>query len=139
MSRHTGLVVSLAVFTVGFLAAGIELGRGEVSTPPTIINMENWMPYYSPREATIHSLSPVRWVNPTASPHTVRHDGCAHEGPCLFKSGPVHPEGSFTIEGLAPGRYPYHCELHPIMRGELIVGGQTPDSAQESNLVAQGP
>ena len=137
VQRIRGL--SLTVIVVGLLVVGSDLARGEVSVPPTVINMENWMPYYSPNEASIHSQTPVRWVNPTASPHTVRHDGCAHEGLCLFMSGLVPPEGSFTISGLAPGRYSYHCELHPIMRGELIVGHRTFDSSQNSNLVVQKP
>ena len=114
---------SLALFFLSMMFSSV--GFGETSFTPALINMENWAPYYRPFEATIQSQTPIQWNNPTASPHTVRHDGCVQEGLCLFDSGAVSPDGSFTIPGLTPGRYPYHCELHPIMRGELIISSQT--------------
>jgi plastocyanin len=110
---------------------------GEMSPPPVLIKMESWAPYYRPFEAEVQLQTTIRWNNPTASTHTVRHDGCAQKGPCLFDSGAVPPNGSYTISGLAPGRYPYHCELHPVMRGELVVGGKSIDSIEESQQVAQ--
>jgi len=109
----------------------------KTSPPPVLIKMESWAPYYRPFEAEIQLQTAIRWNNPTASTHTVRHDGCAKKGPCLFDSGAVPPNGSYTISGLAPGRYPYHCELHPIMRGELVVGGQPIDSTDELQQIAQ--
>jgi len=110
---------------------------GEMSPPPVVINMESWAPYYRPFEAAIQLQTTIQWSNPTASTHTVRHDGCAKKRPCLFDSGAVPPNGSYTISGLAPGRYPYHCELHPIMRGELVVGGQPIDHPEELQHIAQ--
>lgn len=95
---------------------------GEASMAPTIIRMEGSSPYYLPFEARVTPGSPIQWVNPTASPHTIRHDGCVKEGPCAFDSGAVEPNGRFMIPALSPGRYPYHCELHPIMRGVVVVG-----------------
>lgn len=112
-------------------------GSGKMSRPSVLIKMESWAPYYRPVEAEIPLQTTIQWNNPTASTHTVRHDGCAKKGPCLFDSGAVHPNGSYTIQGLAPGRYPYHCELHPIMRGELVVGGQSIDSTDELQHLAQ--
>ncbi len=112
-------------------------GWGEVSTGPVIINMESWAPYYRPFEAKIELPSHIRWNNPTASTHTVRHDACIKKGPCLFDSGAVPPNGSYTIQTLPPGRYPYHCELHPIMRGELIVEGTPLDPMEDFQHVAR--
>ena len=114
-----------------------NVSSGEVSSPPVVIKMESWAPYYRPFEAAIHLQTTIQWNNPTASTHTVRHDGCTEKGPCLFDSGAVPPNGSYTIQGLAPGRYPYHCELHPIMRGELVVGGQSIDHPEELQQIAQ--
>lgn len=110
---------------------------GEANSGPVIINMESWAPYYRPFEAQIKSPSHIRWDNPTASTHTVRHDGCIEKGPCLFDSGAVPPNGSYTIRRLPPGRYPYHCELHPIMRGELVVEETPLDPVEDYPHVAQ--
>lgn len=90
-----------------------------------LITMENWSPYYQPFEAVVQAHTPIKWMNPTASPHTIRHDGCIESGPCAFDSGAVPPDGDYIIPGLPSGRYPYHCEIHPVMRGELVVGEET--------------
>lgn len=90
-------------------------------TPGVTVAMNDWEPYYQPFVAVVSPQTPVRWVNSTPSPHSVRHDGCKTEGPCLFNSGAVAPDEQFVLPGLPPGRYPYHCELHPIMRGMLVV------------------
>ena len=85
------------------------------------ILIDGLSPYYSPFTASVVSGIPVVWKNPTASPHTVTHDGCRGSGPCAFDSGTILPGGSFHLPDLPPGQYPYHCTLHPIMRGLLEV------------------
>ncbi|GJL65396.1 MAG: hypothetical protein NPIRA05_03670 [Nitrospirales bacterium] len=121
-----GLGVLLLIYSVGF---------GQIHSSPVSIHMESWAPYYRPFEATIQSGTPIHWNNPTASSHTVRHDGCDKEGPCLFDSGAVPPNGSFSVPGLAPGRYPYHCELHPIMRGQLVVARSVESKADSVQML----
>jgi plastocyanin len=64
---------------------------------------------------------PVRWRNDTLAAHRIRHDGCIADRACAFQSVTVPPHDSFMIAPLAAGRYPYHCALHPLMRGLLIV------------------
>ena len=108
---------------------------GAVISFALTVTAENWPPYYRPAVAMVTAGAPIRIVNPTASPHTIRHDGCLeNKGVCGFDSGLVAPNGNYTIPGLAPGRYSYHCELHPIMRGTLIVGEPAvPTSEPEFN------
>ena len=93
----------------------------QAAMPPFRIVIESVSPYYEPVAASVPAGSPIVWVNPTASHHTVTHDECAAEGPCAFDSGAVAPDQHFTVAGLPAGHYPYHCRLHPIMRGTLIV------------------
>lgn len=101
-------------------------------SPATEILMENGSPYYVPAAATVMSGTPIRWENPTSTHHTVTHNGCVNDqSTCLFNSGTVPPGGQFTIQGLPPGRYAYHCGIHPIMRGQLIV---TDDSSTPAQL-----
>lgn len=96
------------------------------------IVMESRSPYYQPMTAQVTDGTPIAWQNRTAAHHTVTHDGCVNGGICAFDSGAVEPDGSFVISGLPPGRYPYHCRLHPIMRGELIVMPDPSRAAQQS-------
>ena len=111
----------LTLMTLVLLSLGSDKGLG-YATPSTVeISLDSLAPYYQPYVAVLSTERAVKWFNPTASPHTIRHDGCATEGPCAFNSGAVPPGGSYTVSSLPAGRYSYHCELHPVMRGELLV------------------
>lgn len=105
------------------LMACLFAGAATAAPPQPAIRMDTLWPYYHPAVARVPSRSPIEWANPTSLPHTVTHDGCT-AGACAFDSGPVPPGGIFSLPGLAPGRYPYHCSLHPVMRGVLVVQGQ---------------
>ena len=102
------------------------------TAPYTAIIMESGSPYFVPKSATVSTGAPIRWVNPTPTEHTATHVGCLEDGePCAFDTGIVLPNDTFTLPGLAPGRYPYVCRIHPIMHGVIIV---TDPVATPSNL-----
>lgn len=122
----------LHILTIALGIGAAVNGPGLPPSPSTYILMENGSPYYIPAAATVTSGTPIRWENPTPTHHTVTHNDCVKdETSCLFDSGTVPPGGHFTISGLPPGRYPYHCGIHPIMRGQLIV---TDDASSPSQL-----
>ncbi|HJT22802.1 MAG TPA: cupredoxin domain-containing protein [Nitrospira sp.] len=120
---------SYLVRGLGWMAGGLVFpcvvatwALASIGTAPVAdIAFDTTAPYYHPPLAVVPAGSSIRWINATASPHTVRHDGCLTDEPCAFQSIAVPPDSSFAIAPLPPGRYPYHCELHPIMRGTLIV------------------
>ena len=91
---------------------------------PFHIQIEGWSPYYSPQIATVQLGETIIWKNPTATHHSIRHDGCLEMGPCVFDSGAIPPNQTFEIPSLPAGTYPYHCTIHPIMRGVLHVQSQ---------------
>lgn len=102
------------------------------TAPYTAIIMESGSPYFVPKSATVSTGAPIRWENPTPTEHTATHVGCLEDGePCAFDTGIVLPNNTFTLPGLAPGRYPYVCRIHPIMHGVIIV---TDPAATPSNL-----
>ena len=122
-SLLTAAFLVLTVMTSVWSTTGISLY--------TQIVMEDGSPYYVPVSATVVSGNPIRWDNPTPTHHTVTHNGCVENGnPCLFDSGPVSPGGHFTVPGLPAGRYGYHCSIHPIMRGMLVVTDGPPAPSQ---------
>ncbi len=85
------------------------------------ITLGTFFPYYSPGFVQIAPGTSISWKNPTSGLHSITHDGCKNEGPCVFDSGPLGPNGTFTVNHLPPGHYSYHCSFHPIMRGNLVV------------------
>lgn len=103
---------------------------GHAVPPPFEIVLDSVSPYYYPSSATIPAGAPIRWENPTGSPHTITHEGCLIEETCVFDSGTIHPGNSFSLTGLAPGRYPYQCRLHPIMRGVLVIAEPAASTSQ---------
>ena len=118
---------------VSFVLIAVMMGAGPTAAtaPYTSIIIDSGSPYFVPKSATVSSGSLVRWENPTPTEHTITHTGCMEDGAsCAFDSGLVLPNDSFTIEGLAPGKYPYICRVHPIMFGILTVT----DSQQPSQL-----
>lgn len=117
LAASVTLLFAFASPTVATSNQSAHLDSG--SADPIVL--EGVSPYYVPPVAVVPSTSPITWVNPTPSPHSIRHDGCITFGPCAFDSGAVMPDGRFTIPILPPGTYPYHCELHPVMRGTLVV------------------
>ncbi len=135
MKRHPSFSLILCVGSVLFL-----LAFGEVNAvgfyvqrvpAPFTITIEGQSPYYQPVQPVVPQGVPVQWFNPTASPHTVTDDSCGRRRTCLFDSGLIGPNQQYTVPNLPPGRYPYHCELHPIMRGMVtITEGQRPQLTQ---------
>jgi len=108
----------LAIVLVSGTAASPEIAA---SNPVIEIAFQSSAPYYEPPVAVVPMDTPIRWINATASHHSVRHDACIDEQPCPFQSIAIPPDSSFVVAPLPPGRYAYHCELHPIMRGTLLI------------------
>ena len=112
------LLSILAVFLISGTAPSPE---AVASNPVIDIAFQSSAPYYEPPVAFVPTSTAIRWVNATAAFHSVRHDACIDEEPCPFQSIAIPPDTSFVVAPLPPGRYAYHCELHPIMRGTLLV------------------
>jgi plastocyanin len=106
-----------------FLMVGMFLmGSFVVAAPSTLhITIGTFAPYYSPTLVHIGTGIPISWNNPTANLHSITHDGCITGERCAFDSGPLGPNGTFTVPHLSLGSYSYHCSFHPIMRGVLVV------------------
>jgi len=114
--------MSLRIF-IAILSLGLFTAWPTTAMPPyTTIIIDSGSPYFVPKSATVASGSPIRWGNPTATEHTITHLDCLEDPTtCAFDSGLVLPDGSFTVPGLVPGRYPYLCRIHPIMHGIIVV------------------
>lgn len=110
-------------WTLGVTVLGLLCGASMVAATPSSlrIQIDGLSPYYSPKAAQVSVGTIIWWENPTATHHTITHDGCRNGGHCAFDSGAIAPKGKFSLYSLAPGSYPYHCTLHPIMRGVVVV------------------
>ncbi len=70
---------------------------------------------FEPATTRVAAGQSVRFVNRDQEAHTVT----ASDG--SFDSAGVDTGGSWTHRFTKPGRYTYYCELHPYMKGTIIV------------------
>jgi plastocyanin len=71
---------------------------------------------FKPAQITIKRGTKVRWINKDISPHTAT----ANNGRS-FDSGRLAKGQSYTHTFKSVGKKPYHCEIHPHMKGRITV------------------
>ena len=121
LKRGRLALLMLGIWVMGSLA---------LAAPSALrITIGTFAPYYSPTFVHV-GMTPISWDNPTGALHSITHDECQTGGGCAFDSGPLGPNGIFTVHHLPPGSYPYHCSFHPIMLGALVVA--EPDLSRET-------
>ena len=72
---------------------------------------------FSPATLTVRPGARINVTNEDSAPHTVTAD----DGQS-FDSGTLQQGASKTITAPRTGRYPFHCTVHPFMKGQLVVG-----------------
>jgi len=75
---------------------------------------------YTPKTVTITAGDTVRWVNKDNANHQIYADHGE------FVSAILKPNQSFSFTFRAAGTYTYKDELHPTLRGTVIVKGAPP-------------
>jgi plastocyanin len=71
---------------------------------------------FNPGSVTISTGDTVEWTNQMGFDHTVTPD--KSEFP---SSGHIEPQATFSHTFSAAGSVAYHCEIHPRMKGTVIV------------------
>ena len=92
------------------------------------IHIQTEPPFFSPNSLAVTSGTSLIWKNYTHEAHSIVSDDCGRLSGCSFDSGIIRPEERFSLPFLQPGRYPYHCGLHPFMRGLRTVTPATSPS-----------
>jgi plastocyanin len=114
-------------------AAGAGYGYAATQPPASASSYTSTSAYYQPAAAgpamnvSVHdnNFQPgtinvfvgttVAWHNDSGTPHTVTSDTG------LFDSREIRSGMSFRYTFNQPGTYPYHCAIHPQMRGTIVV------------------
>ncbi len=73
---------------------------------------------FQPGDIAVSLGTTVTWTNDDTVAHTVTSLSGA---PVAFNSGTVNPGGSFSHTFTTPGSYPYYCQIHPFMMGNVTV------------------
>ena len=75
--------------------------------------MENFA--FVPPEVTAAVGETITWTNSDAAPHTVTLD----DGAC--DTGHIAQNASAGLVFDAAGTYPFHCTVHPNMKGTITI------------------
>ncbi|MHB1347049.1 MAG: cupredoxin domain-containing protein [Candidatus Humimicrobiaceae bacterium] len=70
---------------------------------------------FNPQKATIKAGGTITWINNDGYAHTIASDLGA------FNSGIIANGGQFSFTFSSEGSYGYICEIHPYMKGLIIV------------------
>ena len=73
---------------------------------------------FNPSSLTVKSGTIVTWKNQDGTPHTVVADPASLEA---FSSDSLPNGASFSFTFTRPGTYPFHCSIHPSMKGMVVV------------------
>jgi plastocyanin len=73
---------------------------------------------FDPSILTVKTGTVVTWVNNDGVPHALVSDAGS---PAAFSSDTLSTGTSYTFTFIQAGTYPYHCSIHPSMKGTIIV------------------
>ncbi len=85
-------------------------------TQPNVVRIRNFS--FGPAELRVRPGTRVIFANCDAVQHTSTSDA---EGAGSWDSGLISPNTTFEHTFTDAGRFPYHCEPHPSMKGTIVV------------------
>ncbi len=71
---------------------------------------------FSPSSLTVKAGTTVIWTNKDATTHTVTSDNSA-----FTSSGNLANNDTYSFMFSTAGSFPYHCAIHPSMKGTIVV------------------
>jgi plastocyanin len=89
-------------------------GQAAPDQSTAAVNIKNHA--FDPAQLNVAKGTTVTWTNADTEAHTVTAD----DG--LFDSGVLEPGQSYSVWLGGSGTVAYHCELHPDMKGSVVVG-----------------
>jgi plastocyanin len=113
--RVTALLLT-AVATAGLLAGCGGSSSAAPKLGPDDVLVANFS--FTPATLTVKAGTTVTWrFDQPSAPHDV----VSLATPPVFDSGTPKGTGTFSYTFTTPGTYPYLCQVHPSMRGTVIV------------------
>jgi plastocyanin len=70
---------------------------------------------FAPKQLTVKAGTTVVWTNKNDTPHTVTSEDNVFSSPVMSTNQNFH----YTFD--KPGKFPFHCKVHPMMTGVVVV------------------
>lgn len=123
MNRTIVVIVVLIVLGGGyylFTRSGSNGAPAQTVSPTaspaneTVVNIQNFS--FSPVTLSVKTGATVTWTNNDSATHTVTSDA---DG--ILNSPSLSSGQSFSYTFSTPGTFSYHCAVHPMMKGTIVV------------------
>jgi plastocyanin len=111
----TAVVVSALAFAlalVGLRGEPASAGPVARASGSATVDINNFA--FHPPTLTVAKGTTVTFSNSSKVTHTATRGGA-------FDSGLIRPGKSVSIRFTHKGTFAYHCEIHPLMHGKIIV------------------
>jgi len=105
------LCLAALSLVVAMLIVGSVAGAQRQATKTVSIQDYRFLP----AKITVKPGTKVAWVNRGDAPHTATANNGA------FNSGTLQPGERFSRTFRKAGKFAYHCEIHPQMKGSVTV------------------
>jgi plastocyanin len=109
-----GLALASTLFAVSASGAHKQPTAKAQKHPTRTVLIQNFS--FKPAKVTIKRGTKVRWINKDSTAHTAT----ANNGRS-FDSGRLGKGQRYTHTFKSAGKKRYHCEIHPDMRGRVVV------------------
>lgn len=116
-SRYRWLPLAATAVVFGLLLLGIHsagAAAGGTATASKVKKVDIVNFAFKPAMLTIAKGSQVNFSNTSTATHTATRNG-------TFDTGLIKPGKSAAVRFKQKGSFAYHCEIHPSMRGRIIV------------------
>jgi plastocyanin len=100
---------------LGTLLLAVSMLPAVVPVGPTRIDVMIQTATFSRTPITLARGSTVTWTNLDGAAHMV----AANDG--SWGSGTLHQGDSYSHIFTTPGTHPYHCAIHPFMKGTVVI------------------
>lgn len=106
------VAVVFALLLIGIYSTGASAGGGAAASKVAKVDVVSFA--FKPATLRITKGNPVTFSNSSQVTHTATRDGA-------FDTGLIKPGKSVTVRFKQKGSFPYHCTIHPSMRGKIVV------------------
>ena len=115
--RWPAVAAALAIVGSGLALAGVQgeiasAGQTARASRTATVSIAHFK--FQPATVTIPRGSKVRFSNASGTAHTATRKGS-------FDTGRIKPGKSASVTFSREGTFPFHCTIHPFMKGKVVV------------------
>jgi plastocyanin len=119
----SGLALIALVLICGCTGSGPTTGTPTPTQTPSqgnAVSIQNFA--FVPPTLQVAAGTTVTWTNLDAVDHQIINDATAQAAQgALFMSNPLPQGATYSFTFTTAGTYPYHCNIHPSMKGTITV------------------